>query len=166
MKKGPLKRAVLPKGGIYYLVPSGPGGRWRVRARHADDAGCAALAHSEFWNEVVDGFLAKTFSLNLEQIAELAEATYGLPRGRVVPPGTHKRGRDAWLILHGADEPVPGARKRILEAFGLMGAARRGRVRWLFDEHETTQPWDRKTVSRVLGVAVKSVEDYGAERLD
>ena len=132
----------IPSTGAYYWLPIPPlrSLTWRVLTCH--DLGLDAdTSHLECWPGVVP-HLAAIWGRDPKAIQRrLGRHCYGIPRGRVTPP------ERTYLILHGADSPIPGWVEAVVRAFGLNGR----RVRPLLDEHERTLPGDVRAIAGILG---------------
>lgn len=144
MDHHPNETSPRPRTGAYYWLPIPPlrSLTWRVLSCHDlgfdDDR-----SHFELWPAVIP-HLATIWGRDPKAMKRrLGRHCYGLPRGRVTRP------EKGYLILHGADCPIPSPdwTKMVADAFGLQGS----RIKPLFDEHEQRLPGDVRALARVLG---------------
>ncbi len=137
-------------GGYYWFPTPGAGGiSWSVVTCH--DLHCKPDAghDEELWSKLIDR-LAPLWAKDARLLRRHLGLSYtGLPRGRVTRP------ERMFLILHGNDSPDPGWKSIVSESFSLTG----GRVKFLFDEHETMIPGHSRAVEVSLGFRL-----YRAER--
>jgi hypothetical protein len=134
-----------PQTGLWFAVPEGRD--HQIKARFVSNQ--AELAHPGVWRDEIAPALAKSLKLSPAVLAELAEAPYGCPRGRVVSPEEHSlpRHKGRWVVLFGGDDDLPrAARPSLLKAFGLSGQ----QVAWVLDDHERMLPEDREILTRAL----------------
>lgn len=140
----PPRKAAVPRTGGYYWLPSpaDSGIRWTVVTCHQlgcepDDGHDAVL-----WPRFLD-LLAHAWGKDARQLRRALALSYtGVPRGRVTKPGKD------YLVLHGEDSPSTSWKEEVVEAFHLP----RGRVNFLYDEHETMIPGHPTKLRRELGV--------------
>ena len=130
-----------PTGGAWYVAYLRP--KWEIVTWFGD------AGHVRKWPELVVPLLAKHYHLSFEEVEELNNAPYGMPRGRAV----YYQG-EAWLA-HGKDWPkvadVPANLRFLISEFGLNGLQVSKRLHVVFDEHETMQRDDQRIVRRIIG---------------
>ena len=145
-----------PSTGGYYWLPT-PGRTvpdWDVISCHDLGLDCG-IGHSEIWPAVIPR-LATIWGRDPKAMKRrLGRHCYGLPRGRVTRSG------EVYLILHGADSPIPHWTEAVVQAFRLQGR----RVRPLFDEHEQRLSGDIRALARVLG-SFLAHSDFGPTQRD
>jgi len=135
-----LREAKRPLTGPYYWIPL-PDGSWDLLEFYDDDYG-GYVDHSGVWEQVLLTLAMKWQKdpAKLKQV--LANAMFGLPRGRVV-----KLQGLNWGIAHGQDEPVGTDLKQVKRAYNITQVATR---EWL-DDHERMLPDMANQVQEVLG---------------
>lgn len=136
------KNAVKPAEGIYYVVPLKVG--VKVMSLREDET--TNPAHMFYWPRVITE-IAHEYGIDELDIPEEVRTAYtGIPRGRIV----HDTNRDMWIILHGNDVPLNQIRHFVLQDFGLYQLDAAGKVQWKFDDHETMDPEDQKTLRSII----------------
>lgn len=130
-----------PQVGIYYFIKL-PGG-WHLAI--TSDPKVSDLGHPVLWENTLVPFLAKMWAQKLDQntarlIPTLRTACYAFPRGRLAQvEGTA-------VIYHGGDAPYLNWKPRVRHALGVSAC------RFVFDDHERCQAFDRDAVCGLLSI--------------
>ena len=140
-----------PKTGIWYYLWKKP--NWKLWTFPR-----GSLYHYEAWQTLAEE-LGSYYHLTEEQIEQLKELPYGLPRGRVdtsdsalelgiIPSETGK-----YFLLHGDDFPFDKESeiRKIISLFNLTNFAVRGQVSEKVVEHETMLPKQVEEIQKILG---------------
>jgi len=132
-----------PKTGVFYLVPDPKTKKYTIYSEYDEDGNEAV--HLMLWDSIVN-ILRRRFR---NKFIDIIEDNYrGLPRGRIMESGVNK-----WIIAWGEDFPDE-YKQDVIKDFNLIDAQAINKVNWEFQNHETMQANDKKTVENTLGITI------------
>lgn len=132
-----------PKTGVFYMVPDPKTGKYTIYSEF-DEEGVEAV-HLMLWDSIVN-LLRRRFR---DKPVDIVEDHYrGLPRGRIMENGTNQ-----WVVAWGEDFP-DSYKSDVISDFRLRDAQEIDKVTWEFQDHETMQANDKKTVEKTLDITM------------
>ena len=153
---------VKPTEGIWYYVWFDP--EWKRIFIPYSEYG-SGHGHPGFWKRYIAPKVASHYRLDKEQLEQLGELPYSMPRGRVtqvpvetnvtVVIGGEEEKPGHWYLDYGDDFPAdldPDAeKKRIINAFYLTGFVLRGIAHFRVAPHEKMSSAEQGKLGRLLG---------------
>ncbi len=101
--------------------------------------------------------VAKEYKLKPADVRDLTTNYMAIPRGIVQKDIDYDTLKETgkYIIVHGGDVPVSQIKHFVLQDFGLIPLSIHNKVQWVVNNHEKTDPKDKKALKDAIKLSKK-----------